>query len=57
MELFMPSRAFFEPDALEYPLGRKLYDQLTAKGIPIRITPSHNRVLGIPGETPQIAYR
>ncbi|HHT48458.1 MAG TPA: spore photoproduct lyase [Firmicutes bacterium] len=57
MELFMPTRAFFEPGALDYPLGSELYDRLKAKGIPIRITPSHNRVLGIPGETPQIAYR
>lgn len=57
MELFMPKRVFFEPGALDYPLGRHLYDLMTAEGIPCRITPSHNRVLGIPGETPQIAYR
>ncbi|HBR33520.1 MAG TPA: spore photoproduct lyase [Firmicutes bacterium] len=57
MDLFIPSRVFFEPGALEYPLGRQLYDLMESKGIPIRITPSHNRVLGIPGDTPQIAYR
>ena len=57
MELFMPKRIFFEPGALDYPLGRELYDLMAARGIPCRITPSHNRVLGIPGETPQIAYR
>lgn len=57
MELFMPTRVFFEPGALDYPLGRELYELMTAKGIPCRLTSSHNRVLGIPGETPQIAYR
>lgn len=57
MELFMPTRVFFEPGALNYPLGRELYELMAAKGIPRRITPSHNRVLGIPGDTPQIAYR
>lgn len=57
MKLFIPTRAFFEPGALNYPLGQQLYDEMTARQIPIKITPSHNRVLGIPGDTPQIAYR
>ena len=57
MKLFIPTRAFFEPAALEYPLGKKIYEELVAKDIPIKITTSHNRVLGIPGATPQIGYR
>ncbi|NLM36545.1 MAG: spore photoproduct lyase [Firmicutes bacterium] len=57
VELFMPKRAFFEPAALDYPLGRELYERMAAQGIPCRLTPSHNRVLGIPGATPQSAYR
>ncbi|HBK69339.1 MAG TPA: spore photoproduct lyase, partial [Firmicutes bacterium] len=52
MKLFIPTRAFFEPAALEYPLGKKIYEELVAKDIPIKITTSHNRVLGIPDTTP-----
>jgi spore photoproduct lyase len=54
---FMPKRAFFEPQALEYPLGKRLYKNLNDKGIPIIMTGSHNRVTGIPGSTPQESYR
>ncbi|MDD4600321.1 Spore photoproduct lyase [bioreactor metagenome] len=54
---FVPKRAFFEPKALDYPLGQKIYDQLKAMGIPILKTGSHNRVTGIPGKTSQEAYR
>ena len=57
MKLFMPARVFFEPQALEYPLGKKIYEKMVATDIPIKITPSHNRVTGIPGDTPQIGYR
>lgn len=48
---FVPYRAFFEPQALEYPLGQKLYEQLKAMQIPVQLTGSHNRVTGIPGKT------
>ncbi|MPM45363.1 Spore photoproduct lyase [bioreactor metagenome] len=54
---FIPKRAFFEPQALDYPLGQKIQKQLEKMGIPIAITGSHNRVTGIPGKTPQEAYR
>lgn len=57
MKLFIPTRAFFEPGALDYPLGQQLHKEMVARKIPIKITPSHNRVVGIPGDTPQIAYR
>ncbi|MGE5553216.1 MAG: spore photoproduct lyase [Betaproteobacteria bacterium] len=55
--LFRPARAYFEPAALDYPLGRKLYDRLVKEGVAIRFTDSHNRVTGLPGETPQEAFR
>jgi len=57
MQLFIPVRAYFEPEALDYPLGQHLYNEMTTRQIPIKIIPSHNRVLGLPGDTPQIAYR
>lgn len=54
--VFKPKRVYFEPAALEYPLGRKLYKEFQEEGIPIIKTGSHNRVTGIPGKTPQEAY-
>lgn len=57
MKLFQPTRVFFEPDTLDYPLGKSLYQRFTQEGIPIHMTASHNRVTSIPGKTPQEAYR
>lgn len=57
MHRFVPARAFFEPAALDYPLGRKLYDRLRAMKVPVELTASHNRVLGLPGKTAGEAYR
>lgn len=54
---FQPRRVFFEQRAMAYPLAQELYDRFKAAKIPIRMIESHNRVTGIPGGTPQIAYR
>lgn len=52
----MPERVYFEPEAMEYPLGRELYKLFNAQKIPIIKTPSHNRITGIPGKTPREQY-
>lgn len=57
MRLFIPDFAFFEPEALNYPIGQDIERRLRALDIPIRQTTSHNRVLGIPGDTPSEAYK
>jgi spore photoproduct lyase len=57
MQRFVPARAFFEPAALDYPLGRQLYDRLRAMGVPVELTGSHNCVTGLPGKTAGEAYR
>jgi len=57
MSRFVPVRAFFEPAAFDYPLGRELHTRLEAMKIPILSTGSHNRVTGIPGKIPGEAYR
>ncbi|HEY8345441.1 MAG TPA: spore photoproduct lyase [Bacillota bacterium] len=57
MKFFSPARIYFEPQALEYPLGKQLYEYYTKENVPLIITPSHNRVTGIPGKTPQAGYR
>lgn len=57
VKLFMPKRVYFEPDALEYPLGAELYKRFKAtSGVTIYTTNSHNRITGIPGKTPREAY-
>lgn len=54
--VFTPKRVLFEKDALNYPLGEKLYRQFNHAGIPLQWVPSHNRITGLPGKTPQEAY-
>jgi spore photoproduct lyase len=54
---FDPDLVFFEPQALEYPLGETLYQRFRDLGVPIKMTTSHNRVTGIPGETEAEKYR
>lgn len=54
---FIPKRAFFEPQALEYPIGRQIYERLQGMKVPVILTGSHNRVTGIPGKTVQEAYQ
>lgn len=54
---FEPDQVFFEPGALNYPLGQELFTRFKAKGTPIQMTTSHNQVRGIPGETEVEQYR
>lgn len=57
MNVFVPKRAFFEPKALEYPLGKEIYEKLRALAVPVEFTGSHNRVTGIPGKTAGESFR
>jgi len=54
---FMPTRVFYEPGALDYPLGKSLVERFRHLGISVSPTASHNRITGIPGKTPGEAYR
>lgn len=56
MRLFQPKRVFFEENALNYPLGQSIYNQMIEAKIPVKIIGSHNRITGIPGATPQQSY-
>lgn len=56
MDPFIPKRAYFERDALDYPLGRQIYFKMQELGVDIYFVGSHNRVTGIPGKNPQEAY-
>lgn len=57
MKPFVPNRAYFEPDALNYPLGQELYDKLQEMSVPIFMTSSHNRITGITGKTGLESYQ
>lgn len=53
---YIPKRVFFEPAALDYPLGRRLKKKFQDMGIPVFMTTSHNRITGLPGKTPAEKY-
>lgn len=54
---FIPRKAYFEPETLNYPLGQDIYHKLAQLGIDITMTGSHNRITGITGINPQDTYR
>ncbi|RKD25557.1 spore photoproduct lyase [Ammoniphilus oxalaticus] len=50
--LFKPDVVFFEPQALEYPLGKQLWEHYQQQSdTPVRMTTSHNQVRGIEGDS------
>ena len=57
MKPFMPKLVYFEPKALEYPLGKELYEKFTKMGLEIRETTSHNQIRNLPGENDLQKYR
>ncbi|KHD85199.1 spore photoproduct lyase [Bacillus ginsengihumi] len=58
MKPFIPQLVYFEPQALEYPLGKKLFDMFSKqKHVEIRYTTSHNQVRNLPGENDFQRYR
>lgn len=54
---FVPKLVYFEPQALEYPLGRELKEKFEEMGIEIRYTTSHNQVRDLPGDNDFQKYR
>ena len=57
MESFSPNQVYYEPEALDYDLGKKLVDHFRKLNVPIKATSSHNRVTGIKGNTDAESYR
>lgn len=53
----MPQLVYFEPKALEYPLGEELFKKFKDQDIEIRYTTSHNQVRNLPGENDFQRYR
>lgn len=55
--LFVPELVYFEPAALDYPKGARLLEWVKERGLPYRMTSSHNRITGLPGETELEQYK
>lgn len=54
---FIPTRVFYEPGALDYPLGKTLVKCFQNMGMSVSPTATHNRITGIPGNTAAAVYR
>ena len=54
---FMPKLVYFEPKALEYPLGIELKEKFQNMGLEIRYTTSHNQIRDLPGDNDFQKYR
>ncbi|NLU49159.1 MAG: spore photoproduct lyase [Syntrophomonadaceae bacterium] len=55
---FVPHRVFFEEMALNYPIGRRMWELFRSRqGVSVRVLKPGQRVAGIPGGTPLEAYR
>ncbi|NLB53821.1 MAG: spore photoproduct lyase [Syntrophomonadaceae bacterium] len=56
MKQYTPDRVIFEPDALNYPLGRKLQNHFRSLGIKTIISSIHNVHRNIPGKNEKETY-
>ncbi|WP_033829153.1 spore photoproduct lyase [Bacillus andreraoultii] len=54
---FTPKLVYFEPHALDYPLGKQLLDKFENMGLEIRYTTSHNQIRDLPGDNDFQKYR
>lgn len=57
MKPFIPKLVYVEPRALEYPMGRQLYEKFKEMGIEIKETTSHNQIRNLPGDNEFQKYR
>jgi len=54
---FIPELVYFEPSALDYPKGRRILEWAKERGLPYRMTTSHNRITDLPGDTELEQYK
>ncbi|SDR89928.1 spore photoproduct lyase [Paenibacillaceae bacterium GAS479] len=55
--MFVPELVYFEPDAMNYPKGKRIHEWAVKQGLPIRMTTSHNRITNLPGESELEQYK
>lgn len=56
-KMFWPQAVYFEPESLEYELGKRLYKLFSENGVKIKMTTSHNQVRDLPGDTELQKYK
>lgn len=54
---FTPQLVYFEPQALDYPLGKELKEKFEDMGTEILYTTSHNQIRNLPGDNHFQKYR
>lgn len=54
---FIPELVYFEPDALNYPKGQQIMEWAKEQQLPIKMTTSHNRITGLPGDSELEQYK
>lgn len=54
---FVPELVYFEPEALNYAMGRRIMEWVQRERIPHRMTTSHNRITNLPGESETEQYK
>ncbi|MBJ6364260.1 spore photoproduct lyase [Paenibacillus sp. GCM10012307] len=54
---FVPELVYFEPGALDYEKGQRIYKWVQEQGIPLRMTTSHNRITNLPGDSELEQYK
>ncbi|KOP82985.1 spore photoproduct lyase [Bacillus sp. FJAT-21945] len=54
---FTPRLVYFEPQSLDYPLGKELLEKFKKMDVEIRYTTSHNQVRNLPGDNDLQRYR
>ena len=54
---FIPKLVYFEPKALDYPLGQQLLEKFEKMDVEIRYTTSHNQIRNLPGDNDFQKYR
>lgn len=57
MQPFIPDRVYFEPDALNYPIGQEIYQRMQNMQVEIFSTTSHNRIMNLQGDNELQQYR
>lgn len=55
--VFKPELVYFEPDALDYPKGKRILAYVKEQGLPYQMTTSHNRITNLPGGTELERYK
>ncbi|NOU97079.1 spore photoproduct lyase [Paenibacillus sp. LMG 31456] len=56
-QVFVPELVYFEPDALNYSKGQRIFEWAQQQGLPIHMTTSHNRITNLPGDSDIEKYK